>query len=251
MKNTSNVPWSRILAEGGAIVISILLAFWIEAWWSENQERQAELDYLIALHKDFSETRESLEIQVDRVSLLFNQVDEVLGVIADKKTTDLPDTFSKMVGNAYALPRPVTVTGTYEDMVNSGSLRLLRNEDLRVAMAEFMGVLEIVEFHSNLNVQTYWALHAPFVNQHLLMSEFGWSVEDNEGTDRTVTYMVEPAIGQPFRSNADAVKTQEFWNLMIGWKVLYNDQLGQVIRARNLNIEILNMLNDEIGLDSR
>ena len=112
MTNTGNIPWTRILAEGGAIVASILLAFWIEAWWNEKQERQAELDYLIALQKDFSETRVSLENQIDRVSRLFDDVDQVLSVIADTKTTDLPGTFSELVGNAYSIPRPVTVTGT-------------------------------------------------------------------------------------------------------------------------------------------
>ena len=251
MTNNGNIPWTRILVEGSAIVVSILFAFWIDAWWGERQERQAEHNYLIALEKDFGEARISLENQVDRVLLLFSQIDQVLSVIADTRTTDLPETFSGLVGSAYGIPRPVIVTGTYEDMVNSGSLRLLRNEGLRVAMAEFMSILKIAEFHSNLNVQTYWALHAPFVNKHLLMSEFGWSVEDSDGADRTVTYMMGSAISQSFEPNIDAVRTQEFWNLMTGWKVLHGDQLNQVIRARNLSIEILSMLNEEIEPGSR
>ncbi len=251
MSKNLEVSWPTITVEGGAIIVSILLAFSIQAWWDERQDRQSEIDYLIALQKDFSETRESLENQVDRVVALFDQVDQVLSVIADTKTTNLPDAFSEMVGQAYLIPRPVSVTSTYEDMVNSGSLSLLRNEDLRVAMAEFMSILKIVEFHSNMNVQTYWTLHAPFINQHLLMNEFGWNAKDNEGADRDVTYMVGPAIKHLFRLNVDAVRTQEFWNLMIGWKALHNDQLIQVIRARNLSTEILSMLNDGIESDSR
>jgi hypothetical protein len=33
------MPWSRLLAEGTVIVLSILLAFAIDAWWSERQSR--------------------------------------------------------------------------------------------------------------------------------------------------------------------------------------------------------------------
>jgi hypothetical protein len=35
---TRSIPWPRILAEGGAIVVSILLAFGIQAWWEGAQE---------------------------------------------------------------------------------------------------------------------------------------------------------------------------------------------------------------------
>jgi hypothetical protein len=34
-----SIPWPRILAEGGAIVVSILFAFGIQAWWEGRQER--------------------------------------------------------------------------------------------------------------------------------------------------------------------------------------------------------------------
>ena len=147
MREANSIQWNRLSVEAAAIVASILLAFAIEAWWAEKQERQAELDYLIALQRDFSETRESLENQVDRVSSLFSQVDQVLSVIADSESAKLPNSFSSMVGAAYIIPRPVTVTGTYGDMVNSGSLRLIRNEELMVAMAEFMSILEIMNSH--------------------------------------------------------------------------------------------------------
>ena len=36
---TRSIPWPRILAEGVAIVVSILLAFGIQAWWEDSQDR--------------------------------------------------------------------------------------------------------------------------------------------------------------------------------------------------------------------
>jgi hypothetical protein len=35
----NNIPWKRLSAEGLAIVVSILLAFWIDAWWDTRKDR--------------------------------------------------------------------------------------------------------------------------------------------------------------------------------------------------------------------
>lgn len=40
------VPWARLFIEGGVIVFSILLAFAIDAWWDERQEREREVQQL-------------------------------------------------------------------------------------------------------------------------------------------------------------------------------------------------------------
>ena len=53
MINTREIPWPRILAEGTAVVVSILLAFAIDAWWDERKERDDERDVLLALKAEF------------------------------------------------------------------------------------------------------------------------------------------------------------------------------------------------------
>lgn len=54
MINNPMIPWSRIFVESVAIVGSILLAFAIDAWWDDQQERKQEQVYLGALHQEFS-----------------------------------------------------------------------------------------------------------------------------------------------------------------------------------------------------
>ena len=52
--------WGRVVAEGILIVFSILLAFGIEAWWSQRGESQAEVEALQGLRDDFVESLERL-----------------------------------------------------------------------------------------------------------------------------------------------------------------------------------------------
>lgn len=54
MKKHVSLPWARILAEALAIIVSILLAFGIQAWWEEKQERAKETELLSRLHAEFT-----------------------------------------------------------------------------------------------------------------------------------------------------------------------------------------------------
>jgi len=42
MTETQSIPWKRISVEAAAIVASILMAFTIDAWWSDRQRDEAE-----------------------------------------------------------------------------------------------------------------------------------------------------------------------------------------------------------------
>jgi len=53
MPNARDIPWPRLIAESSAIVISILLAFSIDAWWTERQETVREERQIQALIAEF------------------------------------------------------------------------------------------------------------------------------------------------------------------------------------------------------
>ena len=57
MEKYREIPWPRIFAEGVAIVVSILLAFSIEAWWQDRVETQREREVLLALLDDFKNSK--------------------------------------------------------------------------------------------------------------------------------------------------------------------------------------------------
>ncbi len=57
MRDVNNIQWKRRSVEAAAIVASILLAFAIDAWWAEQQDRRAESEILSRLHKEFTLVR--------------------------------------------------------------------------------------------------------------------------------------------------------------------------------------------------
>ena len=63
MDTNQMIPWRRMMTEGSVIVLSILLAFWIDAWWQESEERKRELVVLQALLSDLQTMRDGFDQQ--------------------------------------------------------------------------------------------------------------------------------------------------------------------------------------------
>ena len=88
MTPTRSIPWPRILAEGGAIVVSILLAFGIQAWWEGREEEQRRQALLRGLAADFT----AAQGESDRVTNYYHRIYEAgerflrLAVVAPRPT---------------------------------------------------------------------------------------------------------------------------------------------------------------------
>lgn len=61
ISDSSREKLSWLLLESVLIVISILLAFWIEAWWSQRNDRIEEIEILVGLEAEFVDVKERLE----------------------------------------------------------------------------------------------------------------------------------------------------------------------------------------------
>ncbi|MFT5452858.1 MAG: hypothetical protein ACI9N9_002356, partial [Enterobacterales bacterium] len=57
--------WPRILAEGAAIIVSILLAFSIDAWWEGREEDKRGQLYLLGLREDIIQIEDELGEHID------------------------------------------------------------------------------------------------------------------------------------------------------------------------------------------
>lgn len=68
MNRISKIPWPRVLGEGLIIIVSILLAFWIQAWWDARQDRSEEIAVLQSLLGELQELEQDFgynEVMVD------------------------------------------------------------------------------------------------------------------------------------------------------------------------------------------
>lgn len=136
----SRIPWPRIFAEAVAIVVSILLAFGIQAWWAFRQDRAAEREIIGRLITD---------VQADTLG-----IDQGLGAIAEKEARlsrvdsvlrepgaspkDPVGFLGDVAGAAvYGWNQYVPRSVTFDELLGSGEFALIRDSGLREELSNY------------------------------------------------------------------------------------------------------------------
>ena len=184
----TSIPWLRVFAEGAVIVVSILLAFGIDAAWDERQERADERalleDVRATLGEDLEGVRQELgaiESVADRLRTLIGQLEDGVPIGAD-----LPEHQAVISG----LDRFVVVKvryGPFETLKARG-LDLISDQELRVRLTSlyedaFPQLIENSEIDQRLSREQV----LPFQLDHLeLASNGAWLARDRSPATQSV-----------------------------------------------------------------
>jgi len=129
------MPYRRVVVEGLVIIVSILLAFGIEAWWGERQERIQRGALMEDLESEIVSNVTSLEdalglqrLRVERIEIILNELTpEASGVSRDSLVT--------LQAAVLVNPSYDASWGILDLLIQSGDLALLENRDLRAKLA--------------------------------------------------------------------------------------------------------------------
>jgi hypothetical protein len=130
-----------MLTEGLVIVMSILIAFSIDAWWDGYQEQRREHEILAGLRADFHASRPGLESRLALARRMAKGTGGLLNVTRDQEipgTVNAPDSLVLAVLGG---PTYEPATNTLDSAVASGEIELLRNDELRAELANWRRIL--------------------------------------------------------------------------------------------------------------
>jgi hypothetical protein len=139
MSTNNSIPWKRISAEGVTIVISIILAFSIDAWWDERQERRDEMEILERLLVELSVNIE----RIDRVIVKGTRKLEYAIALFDliEKAQAQGD---ETIAVSTMMLMHLADSATYEadipvlqGIIRSARLEIIENEDILTAIARW------------------------------------------------------------------------------------------------------------------
>lgn len=136
--NSTGRPRLRYLAEGTAIMLSILLAFGIEAWWQERGERLEEREVLRGLATEFSAYQERLIRDASRARAAQRLLAEVLAV-GPPEYSGVPPVAAVDSSLFYMVVVPTLDVdgGTLDALLTSGRLELIQDVRLRARLASW------------------------------------------------------------------------------------------------------------------
>lgn len=135
--------WPRVIAESTAVVVSILLAFTIDAWWVERSDRQAEREELSRLYEEFTRNRDRLheDVLLDSRSgqnRAYEGGARLLEMLrAHKGPEETVAVSNRLLFDVTAAPNFDATTPVLDGLILSGRLEIIEDRNVLSAISEW------------------------------------------------------------------------------------------------------------------
>lgn len=137
-----NNTWARILAEGAIIVVSILLAFWIDAWWQEQVEKRESAALVRGLQADFTASQQHLREWTAGNERVLRAVREFLMAVRKTPLNDELEVRLEWLVAAVSAPTFDPTDTSLRTAVATGQIELITDQELRNSLAVWRQQLE-------------------------------------------------------------------------------------------------------------
>ena len=127
MAKSEDIPWKRLTAEAIAIVASILLAFWIDAWWEQRVETNLAIEHLQAFEIEIIVNTERLDAAIQKVNSGLRYLNAAMTILADSDIEHLPEYIQSAIGKSLWFQENANVMSAYHELVDSKNFGSLQN----------------------------------------------------------------------------------------------------------------------------
>jgi hypothetical protein len=162
----------RVLGEGFVIVVSILLAFSIDAWWDRAQQKAAKAEWIAAVQFDLQTSLSQVEETIGQAEAIVGATSRLLALLSSTSTPPV-DSIRHL---ADEMTRPIGFTPTlpgFERGFSEGRFSVIESVEFRRGLADFRQFLVHFEDARRLDWDTYftgplYAIRAPHGGLQLL-----------------------------------------------------------------------------------
>ena len=132
MRIEKEIPWKRLAAEAVAIVGSILLAFAIDAWWDERNDRVRLVSAIQSLAAEVADARieivRATQRNQDRIDSLRQFLSHSPEQLFELDASSLPT-------RQFGPPSPFDTSGfALQGLLSGGNLEIISDDELRAAL---------------------------------------------------------------------------------------------------------------------
>jgi hypothetical protein len=157
----------RLIAEGSAIVVSILLAFSIDAWWDARQEREIVDDLLLGLLDDLQQGKENVAFRQAASEAREQSILKLLEAAADSSIHIDESEMDRLLSDTVWYFDDVPISeGAINSLVFSGMLGLVRNEKLRRDIADWPRAISYVQHQLKEDYDVYFDVWIPYLSNN-------------------------------------------------------------------------------------
>ena len=132
-----------LLLEGVAIVLSILLAFWIDAWWQDRSDQIRLTEYLSQVRADTSDNQlrlmDALHLEKGQLAV----VQEILAALRSPApmTLDSAKQWTQVEPGFLWYSDPRLLDGTITALIATGDINLVHDPRIKTSLIKYLGQL--------------------------------------------------------------------------------------------------------------
>ena len=226
MTETQNIPWKRLSVEAAAIVASILLAFSIDAWWGDRQQREAEQVVLQALLDDL-QVKQVLLADMNLFSnAIFKSAETLLRVAAGAEQKPSEDTINRLIIDTWWVSsEALWDSAPLNLLVAGGNLSLVSNPRLVQELAALQVAIERVKFHYRSDAGFHATVMTPFLIANANMDRINASILHRPGHPEITGTFPDLGITKSHLAS-ELLSTVKFQNLLVAKMERCSDILG-------------------------
>lgn len=247
MNAVQNKKWKRMLAEAAVIVVGILLAFSIDAWWDENRRSQDERALMRALVEDLQDKKAKVEegrrfseaIAVAATELIRIGIEQDSIVEEDKIDRLIADTWWYNSGGGWeSAPMALLFSGGAASLSDPVLVQKLAKLRVEITRAQNFWKLD-EDFHHN----TY----TPYLIANAYMPQLTNRTEHQPGVPE-FPYVFPRFVLEHRKSHLALVRSEEFQNMMIAKLDRIQDILQNAVLSLDKDMdEAIELLNEDLA----
>jgi hypothetical protein len=213
--------------EGAAIVVSILFAFWIDAWWDERQERKEEVLVLTSILAEFKDKRQILTLdRVGNQAMLDSAKALIDASLASDSDVD-PAWVDQQLGNQWFNNNASRWTvPVLESTISAGKLDLISDADLRTKLGAWPSQFAVIRTTIGREVAFYDDYLMPYLQLNSVMPQTLNTIEHLLGFPELKVQIPKFQISQSY-DHTELLASRSFQNLMTRRWVYLRDILDQ------------------------
>jgi hypothetical protein len=230
MPDTIQAKINWLIAEVIIVVLGILIALSIDAWWDDYQQASEAQQLKQELLADFNENHVLINQEIKKIEVTEQAARQLLTFMAEPSKQSHYSSM-KDIGNVFTFGSWQPINDTYKEAISSGRLKLIKDRTLRVALNNYQSRLEdsrLIE--SAIQIQYFDQLE-PFMVANTVYSEIAYHTFKGE------------LIEAPFKTDLKALATnRELWNLIslrLELAIANKRTLTRVLKQNDYLIELL------------
>lgn len=167
VSSTSREKLNWLFLESLLIVISILLAFWIDAWWTTRQERRIEQVTVQTLLDDLIIKQDLLASNRQNSKRVLESAGTLLSITSTEVQALSTDSISDLLGNLlWVSNESAWESAPINSLVMGGKLSVISNLELVSALSALQVDINRVRNYVRTDANFHQNSLAPFLNQN-------------------------------------------------------------------------------------